>query len=91
MNRDETIPQPDPAALAAFGHSVRERRKANLGISQEAFAHRCGISRTYVGKIEAGQRNPTLGTILCLAKVLNTPVSELLKPVDPFVSLPDTE
>jgi transcriptional regulator with XRE-family HTH domain len=73
----------DPAALTAFGQSVRHHR-ANLGISQEAFADRCGLDRTYIGGIERGQRNVTIATILRLATALEIPVTVLLKPLDDY-------
>ncbi|HCD5026487.1 TPA: helix-turn-helix transcriptional regulator, partial [Enterobacter hormaechei] len=45
-----------------FGKRVRELRKER-GWSQEEFADRCGLDRTYVSGIERGVRNPTLEVI----------------------------
>ena len=45
-----------------FGKRVRELRKER-GWSQEEFADRCGLDRTYVSGIERGVRNPTLEII----------------------------
>ncbi|HGM6985559.1 helix-turn-helix domain-containing protein [Serratia marcescens] len=45
-----------------FGQRVRELRKER-GWSQEEFADRCGLDRTYVSGIERGVRNPTLLSI----------------------------
>ncbi|AMO82895.1 helix-turn-helix domain-containing protein [Obesumbacterium proteus] len=59
-----------------FGKRVRELRKA-LGWSQEEFADRCGLDRTYVSGIERGIRNPTLQIIGIIAEALNVEISSL--------------
>src|SRR5258706_4529 len=45
-----------------FGAEVK-RRRAHLGISQEELAERANLHRTYVSDVEAGKRNPSLGSI----------------------------
>ena len=62
---------------AAFGGAVRARRE-RLGLSQEEFAHRAALDRTYVSGIERGVRNPTLRVIGRIAKALGTPAHKLL-------------
>jgi transcriptional regulator with XRE-family HTH domain len=61
----------------ALGRAVH---RILLGISQEDFADRVGLDRTYVSGIERGIRNPTLLVLLRLAQVLKIPVSGLLEP-----------
>ncbi len=61
---------------AAFGRRIRELR-AKLGLSQEAFADRCGLHRTYVGGIERGERNPSLVNIGRMAVALNVSLNQL--------------
>ena len=65
------------AECAAFGAAVRARRE-RLGLSQEAFAHKADLERSYVSGIERGRRNPTLKAISRLAKALRTKPSRLL-------------
>jgi transcriptional regulator with XRE-family HTH domain len=65
------------AALLAFGSRVRNHRSA-LGLSQESFAERAQLHRTYVGGIERGERNVTLVNILRLAAALEVDASELV-------------
>ena len=65
-------------ATEAFGQRVRELR-ASQGHSQERFAHLCGIDRSYMGQIERGHKNPTLRTILRIAKTLSVDPSELVQ------------
>lgn len=62
--------------LVRFGHRLREKRTA-LGLSQEAFAAKCGLDRTYISGIERGLRNVALRNIATIAKALGTSVSEL--------------
>lgn len=65
------------ASCAAFGAAVRARRE-RLGLSQEEFAHRADLERSYVSGIERGYRNPTLKVLARLAKALDTKASKLL-------------
>lgn len=62
--------------LVRFGKRVRERREA-LGLSQEAFAARCDLDRTYVSGIERGLRNLSLRNIDVIAAGLGTTISDL--------------
>ena len=64
--------------LTALGVAVRRHRVAK-GMSQEEFALAVEIDRTYLSGIERGLRNPTVGTLLRLTKVLGTTPAALLK------------
>jgi transcriptional regulator with XRE-family HTH domain len=64
--------------LVKLGASIRQRREG-LGYSQEAFANRCGVHRTYVGKVERGEQNVSVGSLLRIAKGLGVRVSELVR------------
>ncbi|CAM3882971.1 helix-turn-helix domain-containing protein [Xenorhabdus thuongxuanensis] len=46
-------------------------------MSQEAFADKCGLDRTYVSGIERGVRNPTLEIINVIANGLQIELNEL--------------
>ncbi|EBU7006454.1 TPA: helix-turn-helix transcriptional regulator [Salmonella enterica subsp. enterica serovar Kintambo] len=59
-----------------FGNRVRELRKER-GWSQEEFADRCGLDRTYVSGIERGVRNPTLEIIGMISAGLNVEICDL--------------
>ncbi|MBK5233094.1 MAG: helix-turn-helix transcriptional regulator [Thermoleophilia bacterium] len=65
---------PDHVAL---GKAVREIRLAK-GFSQEQLALESGLDRTYVGGVERGERNPSYGSLLKLAKALGISPSEIL-------------
>jgi len=62
--------------LVAFGKRVRELREAK-GLSQEQFADKCGLDRTYISGIERGRRNVSLQNIEILAKALGVMIAEL--------------
>ena len=48
-------------------------------MTQEDLAHRCGLFRTYMSRIETGAANPTLTMIHALAGSLRVPVSALFE------------
>lgn len=68
----------DADILIRFGERIRELRK-KAGLSQEEFAERCQLDRTYIGGIERGERNVSLRNIAVLAKALGVGISELTK------------
>jgi transcriptional regulator with XRE-family HTH domain len=60
-----------------FGREIRRRRLA-LGITLEQLAERARLTPNYIGSIEAGQRDPSLSTVIGLAKGLGVPPGEIL-------------
>lgn len=64
----------------SFGEEIRRRREA-IGWTLEQLAERAKLSPNYVGSVEIGKRDPSLSTVLALAKGLRVAPSELLGPV----------
>lgn len=60
-----------------FGINVRRLRQQR-GLSQEALADEVKLAVTYVGQIERGLRNPTLGVVERFAAVLGVDPTKLL-------------
>ena len=60
----------------SFGKRVAELRK-KTGLSQEQFAYKCGVDRTYIGIIERGEKSATLNTIAKIADAFGITKSEL--------------
>jgi transcriptional regulator with XRE-family HTH domain len=60
-----------------LGQNVR-RLRLEKGWSQEDYADRAGIHRTYVSDIERGARNPTVTVVEKLAKPLGIKAGQLL-------------
>ena len=65
-----------------FGKRVRQLR-LDAGMTQEDLAHRCGLFRTYMSRIETGRANPTLTMIDALAGSLRVPTAQLFEPETP--------
>lgn len=61
-----------------FGQRIAELRRA-AGLSQEAFADRCGFARSYMSRIERGGANPSLDAIDALAAGLKVSVKALFE------------
>jgi len=59
-----------------LGLNVRRLRRAR-GWSQEEFAERAGLHRTYVSGVERGVRNPTITIVERLAEALEATIGEL--------------
>lgn len=67
--------------LLTLGTRIRALR-SERGWSQEGFADRCGLDRTYIGGIERGERNLAVLNILRIARTLGVSVGDLFKTVD---------
>ncbi len=66
----------DNEYLSSFGSRIRQYR-SDLGLSQEKFALKIGMDRTYYASVEAGKRNISILNIKKIADGLEVPVSEL--------------
>ena len=65
----------------ALGERIRALRKA-AGFSQESFADRVGIHRTYGGELERGEANVTLENLVKVASALGITLSDLFHGVE---------
>lgn len=63
--------------LKAFGAKVQQYRN-KLGLSQEKFAEKANVHRTYIGTVERGETNLTLLNIYKLAKALEVSPKDLI-------------
>jgi transcriptional regulator with XRE-family HTH domain len=59
-----------------FGKKVKKFRLSK-GLSQEAFAHKANLDRTYISSIEKGERNVSLVVIEKIAIALEIEISNL--------------
>ncbi len=57
------------------GQRIKELR-TKLGLSQEEFAFRCELDRTYITSLERGKRNISLTNLEKIAKAFNMTLSE---------------
>ena len=73
-----------PSLALRFGRLVRRLRN-EAGWSQEEFAFRVGVHRTYIGAIERGEKTVTIETAAKIARALEMPLSQL------FVALEEAD
>jgi transcriptional regulator with XRE-family HTH domain len=76
--RPKGVTTSDPVVAQAFGAAVRAARLA-AEISQEELAHKAGVERSHMGKIERGEHMPTLALALKIAKALGVSTSDLVR------------
>lgn len=65
-------------ALVKLGKNLRKAREAK-GWSQEEFAFRCGVHRTYVGAVERGEYNVTILTLRKFTKALGISLRDAIR------------
>jgi transcriptional regulator with XRE-family HTH domain len=62
----------------ALGRAFRATR-SEKGYTQESFALKTGIDRSYYGALERGEYNQTVDTVMTVARGLGVPAWELWK------------
>jgi regulatory protein munI len=67
--------------LKEFGLRVKEER-TKQGLSQEKFALKIEMDRSYFSAVESGKRNISLQNIYKISKGLNITLSELMKGIE---------
>jgi transcriptional regulator with XRE-family HTH domain len=70
MSNEEATP------IVLLGRKIR-RLRIELGLSQEEFAHRAEIDRSYIGQIERGERNIAFTNTIKIARALGVSLSQL--------------
>ncbi|MBO5125970.1 MAG: helix-turn-helix transcriptional regulator [Clostridia bacterium] len=61
-----------------IGHRIREYR-VQRGITQEKLAELAGCHPTYIGQIERGEKNVSLGNIAKISSAMRIPLSKLVE------------
>ena len=78
MAKSESLERARNRASAALGRKVKDLRHS-LQMSQADLADDAEIRRALVSDIERGRANPTLDTIVRIAKALGVESADLLK------------
>ena len=65
-----------PRDRLRFGMAVRRRRQV-LGLSQERLAEAADVHRNFVGKIERGEQNISIDSMVRFAKALKCSLADL--------------
>lgn len=63
-----------------IGNRIRELRN-QMGLSQEKFAQKIGMDRTYFASVELGKRNISIVNIEKIANGLDVTLSEFFKDI----------
>lgn len=72
------MPSKKSAANQALGEAIRAVRKQQ-GFTQESFALKSGVDRSYYGAIERGEFNVTVDTLMTVAAGLGVAAAELFE------------
>ena len=64
-------------AIQRFGKQL-QRLRTRRGLTQEQLAVTAGLSRSFLTRLELGQHDPSLSTLVRVAKALRVSVTELL-------------
>ena len=67
----------------AFGMGLRELR-SKTGLSQEKFALKINMDRTYYASVESGRRNISIENIEKIAKGLDVSLAELFGTIEKY-------
>ena len=62
-----------------LGKRIQRLRKETGYTSQESFAEALGLSRTHIGHIEQGRKNPSMEVLVKMAKKLKIDLSTLFE------------
>ncbi len=65
----------------AFGNVVKEAREQE-GQSQQELANKTALNRTFISFLERGLRQPSLTTVLTIAKALHISAGKLVARVE---------
>ena len=68
-------------AVQLLGRNVRILR-SQRGVSQEELALEAGMKRSYLSDLERGTRNPSVRALGRLARALQVPPDQLLRPIE---------
>ena len=71
----------NPALALAFGEAVRSVRES-AGVAQEALALIAEMDRSYLGRLERGEKQPSLDVVFRLAAALGVAPGDLVKLID---------
>jgi len=79
VSRD--LPDDDEQLLqerSRIGQRIRDMR-IDRNLTQEAVFLAIPLARSYYQEVESGHANPTLSTLLRIARVLDTPLADLVR------------
>ena len=64
--------------LQHLGERIKQARERR-GLTQQQLADSAGLSRGYLARLEIGRHDPSVSTVISLAKALKVPVASLFR------------
>jgi len=72
------LPVSESTAIHRLAKRIKQLRLAR-GWTQEEFAERASIQRSYLADLERGSRNPSVRTLIKIANALNVTLKDLFE------------
>lgn len=69
-----------PALRRAVGERLRHLRQSAKISSQEKLAHRAGVHRTYIGRVERGDSGITVDMLAAILAAMSTSLADFFRP-----------
>lgn len=69
------------------GETIKFLRNKNTGLSQEEFAIKIGLDRSYLSRVESGQKNITLETLNEICSGLGVTITEFFITYDEMLPI----
>ncbi len=73
--------------LEKVGETIRFLRLRNTNLSQEEFAKKIGLERTYMSRVESGKKNITLETLDVICKGLGISLTQFFLSYDEMLPI----
>ena len=73
--------------IIKVGETIKFLRNKNTNLSQEEFATKVGLDRTYLSRVESGQKNITLETLDVICKGLGVTITEFFITYDEMLPI----
>jgi len=72
--------------LVKLGGRIRYARKL-LGFSQNDFATKCGLDRSYLGRVERGSRNVTFDVLCTICDGLTCDIAKITRGIPHLLAI----
>jgi len=73
--------------ISKVGETIKFLRNKNTNLSQEEFAVKVGLDRTYLSRVESGQKNITLETLNEICNGLGVTITEFFLVYDEMLPI----
>lgn len=77
----------DNMDILKVGETIKFLRIKNTNLSQEEFAQKVGLDRTYLSRVESGQKNITLETLDIICKGLGVTITNFFITYDEMLPI----